>query len=563
MGGKITAVAKNISSGMGVISEWVGKGKQALKALFDMLTGDNLGAINIMTKMGLSSDMIASIINAFNTIKGYVSTFVDALIGYYKGLFSGDGNVGASFVRIFNVIKGIALPILQEVIAFIKEKLDMLKQFWDENGAQIMQAVKNFWSIIASIFEFIAPVILFIVKFLWDSVKGVIDGALKIIMGLIKIFAGIFTGDFGKMWEGIKQLFFGAIQFIWNLVNLMFVGNILKAIKAFGTGMVTFFKELGPKLIEFFKGMWDDAFKVFDDFWLAIKELWTIMRQHGESVFSSLWGVVKGIWETGVSIVKGIATGLKDAVVGIFNAIKGTSTGIFNGFKTVILGIWNGLKTGVGGVLNAIKTTVINIFNGVRNATSIWDAMKNVVMAIVNGLKSGATSAFNGLKTAIGGIFNGIKTAITTPIEGAKKIVLGIIDVIKGAFSKMNISIPKPKLPKVSVAMKKTSLGIPYPDFDVSWFAKGGVFNGASVIGVGEAGTEAVVPLQGHRMRPFAETIAKEMPNGGSTGGSGITQPIVIITQLDGREIARETVNPMESLMRGNRDSKLRARGGF
>jgi phage-related protein len=41
-----------------------------------------------------------------------------------------------------------------------------------------------------------------------DSVKGVIDGALKIIMGLIKVFAGLFTGDFSKMWEGIKTIIF-------------------------------------------------------------------------------------------------------------------------------------------------------------------------------------------------------------------------------------------------------------------------------------------------------------------------------------------------------------------
>ncbi|MFP7735513.1 hypothetical protein ACLHDF_19240, partial [Priestia aryabhattai] len=71
---------------------------------------------------------------------------------------------------------------------------------------------------------------------------GIIDGALKIIMGLVKVFAGLFTGDFSKMWEGLKQIFFGAIQLIWNYINLMFVGRILGVFRGFGgllRGIVT------------------------------------------------------------------------------------------------------------------------------------------------------------------------------------------------------------------------------------------------------------------------------------------------------------------------------------
>jgi hypothetical protein len=55
------------------------------------------------------------------------------------------------------------------------------------------------------------------------------------------------------------------------------------------------------------------------------------------------------------------------------------------------------------------------------------------------------------------------------------------------------------------------------PHFSVDWYAKGGVFDAASVIGVGEAGREAVVPLSGTYMRPFAEAIASEMSGSGST----------------------------------------------
>ena len=73
--------------------------------------------------------------------------------------------------------------------------------------------------------------------------KNVIDGALNIIMGLIKTFSGLLTGDFSKMWEGIKQLFSGAVEAIWGLLQLGFLGKIFKVVKGFG----------------------DDAFRVIQD----------------------------------------------------------------------------------------------------------------------------------------------------------------------------------------------------------------------------------------------------------------------------------------------------------
>ena len=45
----------------------------------------------------------------------------------------------------------------------------------------------------------------------------------------------------------------------------------------------------------------------------------------------------------------------------------------------------------------------------------------------------------------------------------------------------------------------------------VDWYAKGGVFSSASVIGVGEAGPEAVVPLRPSVLRGIGEGISSRM----------------------------------------------------
>lgn len=203
------------------------------------------------------------IIGVFNGIKENVSGFVSGYIETVKNLFSGEGNVGESFTRIFNTVKDIALPIFRDAINFVKSTLDELKQFWKENGDQIIAALQNFWAVVAAVFNAIAPVLLFIIQMIWGNIKGVISGALDIIMGLIKVFAGLFTGDFSKMWEGIKQLFSGAIEFVWNLLNLLFIGRIFSGIKAFVTNVGSSIKGMWTSTTGFFQGMLDDAARIF------------------------------------------------------------------------------------------------------------------------------------------------------------------------------------------------------------------------------------------------------------------------------------------------------------
>ena len=147
---------------------------------------------------------------------------------------------------------------------------------------------------------------------------------------------------------------------------------------------------------------------------------------------------------------------------------------------------------------------------------------------------------FHGLAEQVRGIFEDIKSKITQPIEDAKATVDSVVQKIKGFFP-INIGkiLDNIKLPHFTVDGGEAPYGLMGkgypPSFDISWNAKGGIFDGASIIGVGEAGPEAVIPLSSDRMRPFARAIAEEM------GGTGGTYTIVVPVEIDGREVARST----------------------
>lgn len=422
----------------------------------------------------------------FGAIKEKFMGFIGLFTGYYSGIF-------AIWAENFNLIKPLIQNALSAIVTFVQEKLAMLKSFWDQNGTQIIQAVTNVWSVISAIFQAVLPVILAIVKFVWDSIKGVIDGALKIIMGLVKTFSGLLTGDFSGMWEGIKQLFSGAIQLIWNLMNLSFVGAIKKLAVSFVKTLVTGFK-----------GLWDD---------IALRFMYG-----------------------------------KDKVVSVFNTFKTSVSNVFNSVKTGLTNtannIWNAIKTAfsnmsssVGSIINTLKATASTVFNAIK--TTITNAISTAKTTAVNtfdNLKSGATNAFNGIKSSASDIFNKVKSAITNPIETAKSTVLGIIDKIKNAFSNMKITIPKPKMPRVSVGMGyKNFMGadIPVPSFSVDWYKSGGIFKGSrqgSIVGLAEGGgDEAVLPLSDKsRMKPFAHAVASMMGDVESTNGNTNSNPVMI-----------------------------------
>jgi tape measure domain-containing protein len=445
---KIINFSLAIKKGMDTAKQALDMVKSTVEGVFSVFRGNTGKGTSIFTNMGLSPDTIKMVIDSIQTVKSTIMGYFNFYVSSVKSLFSGDGNLGQSFMRMFEVIKSIALPILQDAIEFVKSTLAELKAFWDENGAQIIQAVKNMWSIIASIWEAMAPVVLFILKLLFDSIKGVISGALNIIMGVIKVFTGLFTGDFSKMWEGVKQLFVGAVEFLWNLINLMMVGRILGGIKALVTKGVSAFTGFWTKTVEIFKNL-----------------------------DTHVWGII--------------------------NSFVGKVIGTLKGFYTQGAQIFGTLRTYGASVFNALGQAIRTVAGSIYNS----------VIGYFKSMYTGVSFRIQGIWNTATSIFSKLYHALTAPVESAKNTILTLIDRIKKAFN-FSWSLPKLKLPKVSVSMKENGWGIPVPDFDVSWHKTGGVFTKPVIYGNSGFGDveEGIIPFEGPHAKRIAGLIANEMP---------------------------------------------------
>lgn len=226
-----------------------------------------------------------------------------------------------------------------------------------------------------------------------------------------------------------------------------------------------------------------------------------------DQVGSTIMPVLQTVWsavKTAISDIGQIFASVMPQIMNVVNMVWPT-------IKTVISGVMTVLKTVVPPAWNVIKTIISTVMTAVLAVIQrVWPVISNIVTTAVNVIKS-TVSGLSALISKVTSTFNKIKEAITKPIDAAKDKVKGIIDKIKGFFP-MHIGkiFDAIKLPHISVQGGSPPFGIggkgSLPKFSVTWAAQGGIVDGATLIGAGEAGAEAIVPLD-----PFWNRLDAEL----------------------------------------------------
>lgn len=229
-----------------------------------------------------------------------------------------------------------------------------------------------------------------------------------------------------------------------------------------------------------------------------------------QSTVMPIVDMIKSGIQTAIEDISGIfeeaMPGIMETVQAVWPNIQSTIESVMTIIKTVVPPAWN--------IVKSIMSTVMSTVGAIVQKT--WPVISKVVSTAAEVIKSVIT----GISSIVGSVtstFNSIKEAITNPIDKAKEIVKKALDFIKGLFPlKVGKIMDGIKLPKFKVT-GKAPFGIggkgEKPGISVSWAAKGGIVDGATLIGAGEKGAEAIVPLDPFWKR--LDDFGKEM--GGDT----------------------------------------------
>ena len=168
-----------------------------------------------------------------------------------------------------------------------------------------------------------------------------------------------------------------------------------------------------------------------------------------------------------------------------------------------------------------------NAFDIIKeNISGKMEAAKEKAIAFADAI--GEKLGFPGLGDKVRGIFDGIRSFMEDPLGKAKEFIQKAMDKISGIITGANLTLPKIKLPHFRIYGGEVPWGIgglgTKPTIEVDWYAKGGIVNVPHIIGVGEAGSEAIVPLTTPNVAPFADAVAERIDGrGGDTFVFNIT----------------------------------------
>lgn len=236
-----------------------------------------------------------------------------------------------------------------------------------------------------------------------------------------------------------------------------------------------------------------------------------------------------------VSTVVPVLTSIMDTVAQVLAVILATVTNVMAAVSTVIQGAWTliqGIFQTVLGVILAVTTGdftmlqqgVSNILNGLAGIVSgILQGIASVFSGQWNAIRAVVTGVCNAVTGAVSGAFNGIKSVIDSTMNGAKSTVSGALSAISGFFAGLHLQFPHINLPHFSISGDFSLVPPSVPSISVSWYRTGAIAMGASVVGIGEAGPEAVVPLSGREMDPYADAVARRLAARGAGAGAGGT----------------------------------------
>ncbi|VNA66120.1 prophage LambdaSa04, tail tape measure protein, TP901 family [Streptococcus pneumoniae] len=418
-------------------------------------------------------------------------------------------------VKDFIVILGVVLTIVGALAPIF---LTLQAVFMSSFGAMIA-AVLPIIGIISGVVVAIAAIVA-IVKYLWETNEGFRDAVttvwnaiLEVINAVVSEISNFVMSIFGTVvtwWTENQELIRTSAETVWNAIY---------------TVISTILDILGPLL----QAGWDNI----------------------QLIITTTWEIIKIVVETAINVVLGV-------IQAVMQIITGDWSGAWETIKGVFSTVWQAIQSIVQTIFSAIQSYISNILNGISGTVSnIWNSIKDTVSNVLNAISSTVSS-----------VWEGIKSTISSAINGARDAVSSAIEAIKGLFN-FNISWPHIPLPHFYVSGSANPLdwlsqGV--PSIGIEWYAKGGIMtkptifgmNGNNIMVGGEAGNEAVLPLNDKTLGAIGRGIAQTM---------GGTSPTINIT-ITGNTVREEAdisriADEVAQRIADELQRKTQLRGGF
>ncbi|TVV54475.1 TMP repeat family [Streptococcus pneumoniae] len=320
--------------------------------------------------------------------------------------------------------------------------------------------------------------------------------------------------------------------------------TVVEFAKTAWQGLCDFISGICQAIGEFFSGLWTKLQEIFEPIgqWFGEKfqQAWDAIVNIFSGIGEWFSGVFQGAWDAIVNIFTPIGSWFGQRWADVTSALANIGawftdmfqkawTGLTNIFSK--LGSWFGerwadVTNALSSVSNWFGEMFTNAYNSVKDAfSSIGDFFKGVWDTV----KSIFVNAGQMVGEAVGGAF---KSAVNAVLGTIENVVNGFIGMINGVLGVVR------NLPGLGWVGSVSTVSLPR-------LARGGIVDSPTIAMIGEAGKEAVVPLENTGFiqtlgRVVSSAVVNAMagvsPQGGFSGDGDI------VIQIAGHEFGRVAI---------------------
>lgn len=366
--------------------------------------------------------------------------------------------------------------------------------------------------------------------------------------------------------QGIKQKiladFLPSLTGIMDGLTLIFSGNEEGGLKLINQGVDDFVTTLSnkvPKIIEI-------GGNILTALLTALTNNLPKLIKCGVSVVLRL---VQGIIETLPKLIEAAGVLIKELLHGLISYLPDILQGALTLFTSIVdalIDIIPVLVDAIPQMINAIVPALIKsipvilqgaitLFTAIVEAIpailpNLIDTLPEIISAVIDTLIKAMPTVLDASIKLFGTIVSSLGSVVSSIAAKCGEIVATIKDkLVEKAknIMKFDWSFPKLKLPHFSIKGEFSLAPPKVPHLAIDWYAQGGVFEqptlfsygGNNIGGLGEAGAEAIVPLENNTK--WLDKIAEKL--------SSSSQKQIIL-QVDGTTFAKIACDSINDLAR-------------
>lgn len=523
-----------------------GMGGAAL-ALGDTWEGATSNVKAAMGKLGL--EMIEPLKKALVPVLKVVMSSMEKLQPVMRSISEKIApKIGGFLEKIIPKLANIAerlLPALADVGIAVLDAFLIMFDALEPVLDFIVDGIVNFFTFLAEHQEVVQAIVIAMTAL--SSILVVVSNAVPfIIAGLFILFTHIEEiGQIAQMVGGaIKDFFVGVWGKIKNAAKAVFdfIGGIIKAVIDFAWDIIKGFLDFIGGIASW---VWDNLLQpivnlITSFFILQVAILARIVQFIYEKVILPIWNFVYGIAHAITEFIWGVVEQIIGFITylwnGFVNIASGVAQWVYDNIISPIVGFFSDLFQKISETVTGIVDNIKSIFGTVANWVNqhVIEPVKN----FFGSMGKAISNTFNGVKDTVKNTVGTIAGFVKAPINGIIKAVNSVIDKING----------------MTVPDWVPGIGGASPNFPkLPMLAEGGYATGATAAIIGEAGREAVLPLDRNTDNwsgLLASALADEFESRGGAGGGGVTigeQKFIINNDMDAEDIGRKV---MQSLRR-------------